>query len=299
MSDPGAEIDLTIARSSVWDVNTTANWQGWQTYSNGNNVTFDDSGSGGTVSIASSVAPGSLVFNNTAKSYAITGGTISGSPSLAVTGSGSVVLANANAYPGAITVSSGTLSALMGLNYSGTDRVAGGATLNLSAPGAVVAGNLVVANSGSLNVTGGSHTISEISATNGVGPIGTTTVGGSATVVTNGVLQGTVNLNSGGMVMLTTPSGVGNIIQSNVVNTLNMNGGTLDVQSSGILAANTGGTAALFNAIKGGNIISSTLVASNPSTYGVGNLANYGSSGYTLIKTALGRRLFARFGWPE
>ncbi len=175
----------------------------------------------------------------------------------------------------------------MGLNYSGTDRVAGGATLNLSAPGAVVAGNLVVANSGSLNVTGGSHTISEISATNGVGPIGTTTVGGSATVVTNGVLQGTVNLNSGGMVMLTTPSGVGNIIQSNVVNTLNMNGGTLDVQSSGILAANTGGTAALFNAIKGGNIISSTLVASNPSTYGVGNLANYGSSGYTLIKTAL------------
>ncbi len=57
LSDSGTAINVTIAGSSVWDVNTTADFQGWQTFSNGKTVTFDDSGSGGTVSIASSVAP--------------------------------------------------------------------------------------------------------------------------------------------------------------------------------------------------------------------------------------------------
>ncbi|MGA9042417.1 MAG: PEP-CTERM sorting domain-containing protein, partial [Terriglobales bacterium] len=147
------------------------------------------------------------------------------------------------------------------------------------------AGSLVVTNSGNLNVTGGSHTISGINATNGSGiGIGTTTVGGG-TVATTQVLQNTLNLNSGGLVELTTPQGLGNI--DSAVTNLNMNGGTLDVQSSGIYAANTGGTAALFNAIKGGNIVSSTVVASSSSTYGVGNVPNFGGSGYTLIKTAL------------
>lgn len=115
-------------------------------------------------------------------------------------------------------------------------------------------------------------------------PVGTTTVSGG-TLAASQVYQGTLNANPGGTIQLTTPAGIGNI--DNVVNTLNMNGGKLDVQSSGIYAANTGGTAAVYSAIKGGNITSSTLVASSSSTYGVGNVPNYGGSGYTLIKTAL------------
>ena len=133
LSNPGNAIDVTIAASNVWDVNTTANFQGWQKFNHSNNVTFDDSGSGGTVSIASSVDPNSLVFNNTAKSYTLAGGSILGSPSLTVSGSGSVVLANANAFAGPITVNNGTLTSLSGI-ASASASVASGATLNLSPP---------------------------------------------------------------------------------------------------------------------------------------------------------------------
>ena len=97
----------------VWDVNNTPNFSGSKTtFSNSDNVTFDDSGSGGTVAIASGgVAPGSLTFSNTAKSYELTGGPITGPVSLVLSGSGSLVLDNTNDFTGGVTVESGRLFA--------------------------------------------------------------------------------------------------------------------------------------------------------------------------------------------
>ena len=212
-----------------------------------------------------------------------------GGNSVAVVNNGTFNVNNGSQTVGAITGNgsfnvTGTATASAPSIVQSAANVGSSATLNLTGPGAV-ASSLLLANSGNLNVTGGSHTINAISAAdvNGL-PVGTTTVSGG-TLAASQVYQGTLNANPGGTIQLTTPAGIGNI--DNVVNTLNMNGGKLDVQSSGIYAANTGGTAAVYSAIKGGNITSSTLVASSSSTYGVGNVPNYGGSGYTLIKTAL------------
>jgi autotransporter-associated beta strand protein len=73
-------------------------------------VTFDDTGSGGTVAIANvGVAPLSVVFSNSAKSYDLRGGPITGSTSLVLSGGGDVTLDNTNTYTGGTFVNSGTL----------------------------------------------------------------------------------------------------------------------------------------------------------------------------------------------
>ncbi len=108
------------AGSNVWNTNNVANFTalGVTTSFNSNlaaygvkdHVTFDDTGSGGVVSIAGSgVVPQAVVFNNGAKSYDLTGGPITGSTSLVLTGSGQVTLDNSNSYSGGTFVNSGTL----------------------------------------------------------------------------------------------------------------------------------------------------------------------------------------------
>ena len=104
--------------------------------------------------------------------------------------------------------------------------------------------------------------------------------------------------------MLDTPAGVNN--NNNAVTKLNMSGGLLNLQASGLYVANAG-TAAIFSAIQQGSgqtitggsvglgnvtwkgasgITSSTKAAVNPNIYGVGFVPNYTNT-YTLIETAL------------
>jgi autotransporter-associated beta strand protein len=122
------EIDLiaptkltwTGSLGTAWNTNNTANFvaSGEPSVFNGNlaaygvkdKVTFDDTGSGGTVAIANvGVTPQSVVFGNNAKSYNLTGGPIAGSTSLVVSGGGQLTLSNTNSYTGGTIVSSGTL----------------------------------------------------------------------------------------------------------------------------------------------------------------------------------------------
>ncbi len=127
--DTGSEIDLVApskliwtgsAGSNIWNTNNVANFTalGVTTSFNSNlaaygvkdHVTFDDTGSGGVVSIAGTgVSPLSVVFSNAAKSYDLTGGPITGSTSLVLSGAGHVTLDNSNSYMGGTFVNSGTL----------------------------------------------------------------------------------------------------------------------------------------------------------------------------------------------
>ena len=109
--------------SDVWDTATTANFTDANNDGNGtfnsllstnsnayDHVTFDDSGSGGTVSIASAgVTPESVTFNNSSKAYTLIGGPIMGATSLVLSGSGTVTLSNSNSYTGGTNVGDGTL----------------------------------------------------------------------------------------------------------------------------------------------------------------------------------------------
>ena len=169
--------------------------------------------------------------------------------------------------------------------------VAPAATLNLTGPGCR-GQHLAVANSGNLNVSGGSHTVNTIGDVVNYTTAGTTSVGGGGKLVANTVVQDTLNVNPAGTIVLTAPA-----TQPSFVNTLNMGGGKLDLQAGGIYVPDGSNTAAIVSAIQKGSgivnanvatvtwtgssgITSSTLAAGNPSTYGVGYLVNAGSSGY-------------------
>ena len=77
----------------------------------GDNVTFDDTGSGGVIAIASSgVAPGEVVFGNSNKTYELTGGPIMGAAGLTLSSGGALILDNTNTFTGGVTVNSGTLT---------------------------------------------------------------------------------------------------------------------------------------------------------------------------------------------
>jgi autotransporter-associated beta strand protein len=103
--------------SQFWN-STDANWtsaSSGNTYSDGSSVTFDDTGSGGTITVAptapaTTVMPSEIIFNNLNKSYTISGAPIAGTTSLSILGGGSVALTGTNTFVGPINVSKGTLS---------------------------------------------------------------------------------------------------------------------------------------------------------------------------------------------
>jgi hypothetical protein len=104
-------VTYTGAVSNSFDT-TTANFTPTK-YANGDFVTFDDSATGSTtVNIPTSVAPGSLVFNNSSKSYVLGGASVTGgsSTTLNINGGGAVTLNNVNTYTGLTNISSGSLT---------------------------------------------------------------------------------------------------------------------------------------------------------------------------------------------
>ena len=95
--------------STAWDT-TTANWSGpgGNQYISGQPVVFDDTAGTGAVNIAATVTPYSVTFANNQKLYTL-GGTagIGGAATVALTGTGTVILANSNTYTGSTTIGIG------------------------------------------------------------------------------------------------------------------------------------------------------------------------------------------------
>ncbi len=147
---------VAAARTLTW-MPTTGDWDllaaNWNdgtasaTFQADDNVVFDDAGlTQQTVTIApASVSPRSVRVTNTSGDYTFVGGAISGSTSLTKSGAGRLVLASANTYTGATTVSGGTLSvsadgqlgastAPLILASTGIFETTGSVTLNPSRP---------------------------------------------------------------------------------------------------------------------------------------------------------------------
>jgi len=104
----------TGAVSGTWDT-TTTNWDinGVPAmYADGDAVQFDDTAIGSTTVNASAIrTPLAMNFNNTAKSYVLSGSAIAGIGGLTKSGSAAVTLTAANTFSGNITINNGTLAA--------------------------------------------------------------------------------------------------------------------------------------------------------------------------------------------
>jgi len=165
------------ADGATWDnligtgpgVSNDQNWSNASTqdfYYEGDNVTFDETGSPNhNVNLTTNVSPGSVTFTNAA-TYTISGtGAIVGSTSLALNGTGTVILTTANTYSGGTTIGAGaTLQVGDGSNTSaaiGTGPLSIAGSLIFDYSGNPSATSYTVIGAGSISLpTNGTKTFS-------------------------------------------------------------------------------------------------------------------------------------------
>jgi fibronectin-binding autotransporter adhesin len=171
MQISAANLTWTGSLSNTWDVQTTKNWKlsgSAAFFYQGDQVTFDDTATATNVLISGgSIQPLSVTFQNSSKSYTLSGAAIAGNCGLSVNGSGGLTLASSNSFSGGTTLSSSAgvvnLNAAQAVGYGPLSITAG--TLNAGfaqSPSSVTisggAVNLNAANaigSGPLSISGG------------------------------------------------------------------------------------------------------------------------------------------------
>ncbi len=158
--------------AGTWDF-TSLNWKdsstptpGTYAYVDGMAAVLDDTylSANTTVTLNTTVNPGSVTANNSTYNYTITGtGAIAGSTGLTKNGTGTMTLGTANSYTGGTTVSAGTLA------------VSGSGTLGAA--------------TGALNLSGGTLDLGAL-ATPQVGAVSLTAAAASGNTIQNGSLTG-------------------------------------------------------------------------------------------------------------
>lgn len=112
-SGDAADLVWSGSPDNVWNINSTQNWT-----NNANpdkffqydNVTFDDTGAGGTILLSTSLSPGTVTFNNASNSYVLGGaGSLTGATKVIKSGAGIASIATDNTYAGGTTIHEGTL----------------------------------------------------------------------------------------------------------------------------------------------------------------------------------------------
>ena len=315
------ELDLNVTglASIVWKGNLTQNWDtatnNWVVQGGGatayidnpgDSVIFDDTASNTNVHLNSGdVHPSSVTFNNTsAKTYTLDGANgIAGTTGINLTGSGTVVVTNANTFAGATVIGAGstlqlgdgtaghngTISNTSGITDNGTlvyNRF-GTATFNgvITGTGAVTVngpGIQILTNSGN-NYSGGT-TI----ATGSTLQLGNGTFGNDGAVTGNIANNGTLALNvfsaqalpgiiSGAGVVTKSAVGTSTLGGANTfTGGLTVNGGTVSVGVAGTLGASTGTV----------TVNTGGTVDLNGTTQNIGNLAGTGGTVKNLSSSA-------------
>ncbi|MEI9963182.1 MAG: autotransporter-associated beta strand repeat-containing protein [Limisphaerales bacterium] len=256
--------------SSVWDINTTANWKtnnlpGF-TYQDGANVIFDETLSANpAVTLNATVLPSSVTVNGTTN-YSISGaGKISGAASLLKLGSGTLILDTDNDYSGGTILAGGTLQVGNGgtrgsIGSGPVTNIVSGTILAFNRTDAISVNSItrnyqynasVVVNSGSVSLEG---------AGDNSGTIGTVNNGGTLILakdssITVHALGSSSAINAGGTLKFGGTGG--DQIFSGAYVT---NNGTLDMagQSEG------------FNGLVGNGLVTNSAVTSSTLSLGDG-----------------------------
>ncbi len=286
-----------------WDINTTANWligSSVAKYQEANIVSFDDTASGTTtIALNTVVHPSLVTFNNTTKNYTLGGsGAIAGATSLTLNGGGTVALNNTNTYTGGTALNAGTLAvgadAFLGtgnltfnggtLDITGSTAFTSGKVGNLTGNGTIQVDNPAGA-SFSLPITGGG---SLTKSGNGTLTFGVQQTYTGGTIINGGILdltgggggagtiRGSVTVNTGGTLRLSTGDATGYNYGLNNLNHIDLEGGTLNVNTTanqtlgsatiimngGAITGVTGGNLDFF----GGSSSLTTYASSNTAT---------------------------------
>jgi autotransporter-associated beta strand protein len=277
------EVDLVVSQvggtqrtwvgdgsTNAWDY-TTVNWLNGATpslFSDGNFVTFDDTGSSTPpVNLTTTLQPASVIVNATSN-YTFSGsGKISGTATLTKTNSGILTILTTNNYSGVTTISAGILQLGNGTNSGtlGTNAIQNSGTLVLNLPGSnnfsnVISGTgkFIQANSGILALTVSNSYSGGTTISNGTLQVNTGAWFGSGNVTNNGALVFNSTGNSTGSAII---SGTGAITLAN--------SGTVTLTGN--------------NSYSGGTTINKgTLLVNNSTGSGVGTGAVIVASGATL-----------------
>jgi autotransporter-associated beta strand protein len=122
-------LEWSGSNGANWDLNTTADWSGASpgTFFDLDQVTFDDTDSGGTVTLTGTLAPISVTVSANTSSYTWAGtGGFAGSTSITKAGSGTLTIQNSgNIETGPIYLNAGTIIAQASLG-TGTIYLNGG-----------------------------------------------------------------------------------------------------------------------------------------------------------------------------
>jgi len=227
-----------------WDY-ATPNWRGGGTvFKDGDNVTFDDSGSNNVpVNLANVVSPTLLVVNAT-KDYAFSstsGGSISGSGSLLKTNSGRLTLTTDNDYKDT-TVAAGTVQLGDGATLGGslgTGNVTNNGTLIYNRPD-YVTNTIAIRGTGALVQRGGGLlALGGASSYSG----GTTVSNASFLFITSSSALGTGPVNLAGGTLSGTSYSLDNAVHVSADSTIdNPNSGDGSVQFNSSAITHSGGT---------------------------------------------------------
>jgi autotransporter-associated beta strand protein len=246
--NPGVKV-WTGAVNGNWDVNTTQNWNDYQGnpayYMQGSpadGAVFSDAalaqGNGNVTVQAGGVSPAYVNFTNTAGTYTVGGGPISGAATtLTKTGGGTAVLTAANTYGGGTALDGGILSVTADNNLGTGPLTFNSGTLQITGSNAFSTSKAVTLNSGggTLEVDNpagaalaGSITGSGGLAKTGAYPLslsGSNTYGGGTLLA-----AGQLNINYGGSGGTSSAIGTG---------TLTISGGSIDNTGSGDVTLST------------------------------------------------------------
>lgn len=298
------KVNITAADAVVWRGSTDANWntetENWVLSSDGTTPTkfyaydvvkLDDTGLGkSVVTLVGDIQPASVVVDNTTGTYTLQGAPIAGASTLTKANGGALVLANDNTYLGATTLTGGSLT----VGTGGTTGTLGGTGNVTTAAGTRLAYNrsdLVTLNR---VVTGEGILAQDGSGTLAI-PVRQTHTGG--TVVTAGIMDltagggqggtvsGTVTVNTGAILRLSTGDATGWGGGTDAVKTINLNGGAMDINTT----ANQTLGSAVVN-LTGGAITG--IAGANLDFFGGGSALNASAS--AVKSTISGTRLTLR-----
>lgn len=152
----GGDVLWTGATDGMWDVETTQNWSlggSPDTFFQGDDVTFDDTGANPAITVAAVVNPGNMVVNSTAagNNYSFTGNSILATGSLTKQGDSTLTFDTLNEFS-SVSVEGGAIDTSQAAGTLGTGQLtlAGGSVVNIFG-GVSLANSSIEVSSGTVN----------------------------------------------------------------------------------------------------------------------------------------------------